>query len=832
MTQEYWAHEGQPLPTHLLGVAKRARQFGKFFSADEQARLAGLLHDLGKAEEEFRKRIEAKNGKEEPHAHHGAAMVLEDTCRGGPIWPVAFAINGHHAGLHDRHNVDKRRSEYAKAQAAEGRLTGSLHWLDQAWPLDSFGNKLPQWLEELPFTTPEQRSAKLRAVDLYTRFLFSALVDADRLDTEDNDPQSRQAASQRLGWRSGGEALAAEGASNDLLRELDLAIRKRREEAVMKGASNAVLTVRQEVLDHCKTAAAKGRGIFSLTVPTGGGKTLASVDFALRHVQAENARATEPHQKLRRIIVVIPYLSIIQQTARELKNVFGELDDEGKPTQAATVVLEHHSQAQDPPLDEKKVDSGKAGDYSRERSLRQLAAENWDAPVIVTTSVQFFDSLFSRRPADARKLHNIAQSVIIFDEVQTFPPRLMQPILDVLGELTNPDRPYGCSLVLCTATQPALSREVNDEPWAFEAGRIRPIVPADEANGHFRALARVDYDWQQADADQSVTWHTLADQVLSESPRQQGLVVVNTRRQARKLFETIGEKLGDEGKRRALFHLSTWMTPAHRVEVLKEVDRRLKMGEPCFLVSTQCIEAGVDVDFPAAWRALGPYDSIVQAAGRCNRSGALKDASGQPMKGVMHVFRPEDHDKSMPQGVYQTATSQTELLRRMKAANPDNPESFPQYFRLLYQLSVPDECEIQKHREQLHFEQVHDTFDFIEAFSVPLLITHQRVDASDQAIRVRVAGVETGLAELVASSRLKGFFTPAEWRCLQPHLLALDFRDSKMAPFLRQCATLVFKDDSPKNGLHRLTATSLYEGGLNGAGLDCLAQDLSQFMTL
>lgn len=782
---EFFAHPNQPLPCHLRGVAERAGEFGKHFGAESQARMAGLLHDLGKAEEEFLKRMRhaqdknAPDGEKQPHAHHGAALVLEDETRGAPIWPVAFAINGHHSGLHDRGNVHKRKAEFPKAKAAEQRLTGSPHWNGEKWPLNSFGRSLPDWLEKLPFDTPENRANKLRAIEIYSRFLFSALVDADRLDTESHEREQSSLPDLRQSWRFGAGALAAENAVSALLSELDSAIQKRREEALKKGASSRVLDLRQQVLDHCKSAADRERGIFSLTVPTGGGKTLASVDFALHHIQAQNAKPTEAHQKLRRIIIVIPYLSIIQQTTRELKNVFGELDDNGKPAQAAPLVLEHHSQAQDPPLDEKKVDFGKAADYSRERSLRQLAAENWDAPIIVTTSVQFFDSLFSRRPADARKLHNIAQSVIIFDEVQTFPPRLMQPILDVLRELTNPDRPYGCSLVLCTATQPALSREVNDEPWAFEAGRVRPIVAAAEASGHFRTLARVTYDWQQVEADQSVTWSTLAEQVLSESPRKQALVVVNTRRHARSLFEILGEKLGNEENRKVLFHLSTWMTPAHRVEVLNEVNRRLKTGEPCCLVSTQCIEAGVDVDFPAVWRALGPYDSIVQAAGRCNRSGALKDAAGQPMKGVMRVFRPEDHDKSMPQGVYQTATSQTELLRRMGDANPDNPESFPQYFRLLYQLSVPDECEIQKHREQLHFEQVHECFNFIEACSVPLLVTHQSVAGSDQAVRVKVAGVETDLAELVASSRLKGFFTPAEWRCLQPHLLALDFRDSK-----------------------------------------------------
>ena len=302
---------------------------------------------------------------------------------------------------------------------------------------------------------------------------------------------------------------------------------------------------------------------------------------------------------------------------------------------------------------------------------------------------------------------------MIFDEVQTFPPRLMQPILDVLGELTNPDRPYGCSLVLCTATQPALSREVNNEPWAFDAGRVRPIVPADEANGYFRTLARVNYDWQQSEADQSVTWSTLAEQVLSESPREQALVVVNTRRHARSLFETLGEKLSEE-KRKALFHLSTWMTPAHRVEVLNEVNRRLKTGEPC---SWSALNAS-----KPAWTWISP-PSGAHSALRFHRSGRRPL---QPQRGAERCRRStgEGYRARFPSG----RPRQVHASRRLSnshqpdRASPTNecrqtgqPQIFPQYFRLLYQLSVPDECEIQKHREQLHFEQVHECFDFIEA---------------------------------------------------------------------------------------------------------------------
>jgi CRISPR-associated endonuclease/helicase Cas3 len=264
---------------------------------------------------------------------------------------------------------------------------------------------------------------------------------------------------------------------------LDTAVENRKTAALTKGASEAVLQVRAAVLDACRDAASKARGVFTLTVPTGGGKTLASVFFALKHIDAQNGQETYPHKKLRRVIVVIPYLNIIQQTVRELVEVFRHSDED-------PIVLEHHSQAQDPPLDEMKVEHGKEADYSRKRTMRQLAAENWDAPIVVTTSVQFFDSLFSRRPADARKLHSIAQSVVIFDEVQTFPPRLMQPILDALGELTRPfsERPYGCSVVLCTATQPAL---LKSDDLACGFARVTEIVPKPQEM--FTMLKRTTY---------------------------------------------------------------------------------------------------------------------------------------------------------------------------------------------------------------------------------------------------------------------------------------------------------------------------------------------------
>lgn len=793
IAMKLYAHENQSLAAHLKGVAERAAYFASFFGATEHGRLAGLLHDLGKAEEEFQKRIRKEKGKEEPHAHHGAALLLqEDPERGGPVWPVAFAINAHHAGLHDRSNLQKRASLREKALVAEGRLFGDPDWNETVWPIKDFGKNLPDWLDRLEAATPEERTAKLRAVDLYTRFLFSALVDADRLDTERQALETRDNFAKRHAWRFGDAGLAAEEAPYQLLGLLDRGIHKRKEMAKSKGASADVVEVRAEVLEYCGSAAGKPRGVFTLTVPTGGGKTLASIYFALKHIAAQNQRQTHPHQRLRRIIVVIPFLNIIQQAVLELRNVFQHSEDD-------PILLEHHSQAQEPDTPSgKKAEKGDSDDYSRERTLRQLAAENWDAPIVVTTSVQFFDSLFSRRSADARKLHNIAQSVVIFDEVQTFPPRLMQPILDALGELTRPfpERPYGCSLVLCTATQPALLKS-DDLPCGFPPEQVTNIVA--DPKPMFLRLKRTSYPELEGEEDiPRRSWPELADEVC-KSPKSQGLVVVNTRRYARKLFD---ELRTSKGHKDAVFHLSTWMTPAHRLEVLEEVSRRLDANQPCFLVSTQCIEAGVDVDFPSVWRALGPYDAIVQAAGRCNRNGRLK-----PQEAQVHVFRTED-DK-LPPGVYQTATNQTELLRKMAAANPHDPMSFDIYFRLLYQLSVPEECEIQRERAQLHFEQVHDRFDFIEAFSTPIVVAEYDLPS-----------LRVGLKELCETGSAKGFLTPAEWNLIQPHLVQLDYRDKRAAQFSRIATALVFRDDNELTGLRRLTHFSAYDGGLHGCGLD------------
>lgn len=646
------AHKDQTIVSHLESVSRKAGTFSAAFGAPEQGKLAGFLHDIGKAEKEFQTRIRSDDteGKKQPHAHHGSAYALRE-CDPAQ-WPVAIAINGHHAGLHNRGEVDQKAEEYLdQAKSCLKQILGDQHRLD----LPRLKTALPEWLNELAFL-PGNKGDGWLATDLFTRFLFSALVDADRLDTEENAEKGHEKNQARM-WKTFDV--------ESLLHRLKNELKARSFKAKAEGkASEAVMTVRQEVGDFCQTAAIKERGLFSLTVPTGGGKTLASMLFALQHAAHHNKTAPE-HKRFRRIIVVIPYLSIIQQTAKELHDLFErDADEKGR------LVLEHHSQVEDEPeqTGKKKEKEKDGAPYDSLSERRRLAAENWDAPIIVTTSVQFFDSLFSRRPAKARKLHNIAQSIIIFDEVQTLPPLMLQPILNVLSELTNPARPYGCSMLFCTATQPALSKS-EDLPVGLED--IVPIVPPDKASEHFNSLKRVTYQWPGE--DERVSWEELANDVLRpDAP--QALIVLNTRQAARDLHRTLLEKRG--GDSNGLFHLSTWMMPSHRLVVLHEVKRRLdrenqKTGrERCILVSTQCIEAGVDVDFPTVWRAFGPYDAIVQAAGRCNRNGLIRNRE----EAIVRIFNPGDG--SPPKGLYRTAISQTELLRKMGLASPENPDSF------------------------------------------------------------------------------------------------------------------------------------------------------------
>jgi CRISPR-associated endonuclease/helicase Cas3 len=633
----------QELEAHLAGVARRASEFAAAFDSAQWGYCAGLWHDLGKYLPEFQTKLEGSHTSVE-HSGIGAAFAVSKHKELG--LHLAFAIAGHHAGLANFISSGSGLPTPLKERLSENARF--IPKLSQVFPKVLTSQpipKLPEWLREPSTSDREELHRKKRRSDFWIRFLFSALVDADRLDSEEFCQPNKAKIRERT------YSLAA------LLGRLESHI-----STIQAAAADfPVNAVRQRVLKACQDSASLPQGTYTLTVPTGGGKTLSAMSFALRHAL---------HYALRRVIVVIPYTSIIEQNAQIYRHALG-----------ADQVIEHHSNLD--PM-ERKASLGE-----EVASREELAAENWDAPVIVTTTVQFFDSLFSSRPSRCRKLHNIARSVVILDEVQSLPPGFLESILDALNELV---RAYQCSIVLATATPPALK-------WRDRFPRglrdCREIVPDPALLS--RELRRVEYVWPEA--ERKVTPEQLAVEL---SDKQRVLAVVHRRRDARVTAQHL-EALVQDG---AVRHLSALMCPAHRSQVLQEIKERLKQGEPCRVVSTQLVEAGVDIDFPIVYRALGGLDSIVQAAGRCNREGRMH-------RGKVIVFRA---DSEPPPGTPRKALGITEglLKERGDALNPDDPQVCEDYFRRLYFTEELDVKSIQTLREQFSFASVAREFQLIE----------------------------------------------------------------------------------------------------------------------
>ena len=437
-----------------------------------------------------------------------------------------------------------------------------------------------------------------------------------------------------------------------------------------------IAEVRDNVLNACLDAAERKPGLFSLTVPTGGGKTLSGLAFALKHAASHG---------LRRVIYVAPYLSILDQNARVVREALGIEGDDA-------AVFEHHSLAE-PPGDEDMNETARAAAARR--------AENWDAPVVLTTSVQFFESLFSNKPGRCRKLHNIARSVVLLDECQTLPPELVAPTCSMLGQLTSQ---LGCTIVLCTATQPAF-----DHPELKPEERLGAEEITTPELDLFARLSRVRVAWPKRE-EAPHTWPALARRMREQKA---ALCVVNTKRAARDLFAA----LKDKGN---AFHLSTSMCPAHRLAVLDEVRRRLEVGEPCYLISTQLIEAGVDVDFPLVMRELAPLEAIIQAAGRCNREGRLNGTDGSP-GGRVVVFRSaaavvEPAKYYPPDRWYKAGRCvlETSFLNAGREPRIDAPEDMREYFERLYRSGDLDGPKIQAARGRYEFDTVARSYRLID----------------------------------------------------------------------------------------------------------------------
>jgi CRISPR-associated endonuclease/helicase Cas3 len=637
--EESW----EPILDHLADAAGRAGAFADAFDARAWGELAGWWHDLGKYLPEFQARLRGSPIAVE-HAGVGAALAAEHKA-----WALAFVIAGHHAGLANRETAAEGAggpSPLSTRLAANRTVLGQVRTLAPAALLQRAIPPLPSAFRIAPGASRTEKERLQRRAELWTRFLFSALVDADYLATEAFlEPERR--------------APAKEFDSIETLRDrLDA-------HTARFVASTPVNVLRAGVLADCRTAAELSPGIFSLTVPTGGGKTLSGMAFALHHAVLHG---------LRRVVVAIPYTSIIEQNAR----VYGEVLERRN-------VIEHHSG-----IDEEAAFEKDPGQETR----RRLASENWDAPVVVTTNVQLFESLFANGPARCRKLHNLARSVIILDEAQSLPPDYLDCLLDVLRDLVEL---YGCTIVLSTATQPALARR---ESLPTGLDDVREIVR--ERDTLFRGLERVNIHWPAS--PEPTPYEEIADALKRHD---QVLAIVHLRRDAR----TLARLLPPEN----LFHLSALMCAAHRAEILQEVRKRLGRGLPCRLIATQLVEAGVDIDFPVVYRALAGLDSLAQAAGRCNREGKLE-------RGDFVVFNAET---SPPRGILSRGMETTRglLARYGSELGFTRSEQLEEYFRALYAKCERDLHGVQAERQLFNFANVAHRVRLIEdGFRHPVVV--------------------------------------------------------------------------------------------------------------
>lgn len=648
---EFWAHynciDGRvhSLENHLCGVGNLAASFAKSFDSREWAHLAGLWHDLGKYRPAFQQMIRAAQGEDAhlegqgrgkvDHSSAGAVLAMERLGHSGIS--LALAIAGHHAGLRDL-------SDWMGRRRPDALRDGLLD--------DALGSPIPPNILDIPepalphFIAGKSSPETLRRLEFWTRMIFSTLVDADFLDTEAfYTPEKSE---QRGGFPP--------------LLELTHRLHTHLDELSRSAVDTHVNQLRREVLERCRARAAEQTGVFSLTVPTGGGKTFASLSFAMEHARIHG---------LERVIVVAPFLTIIDQTVREYQKAL-------RHTLDAPALIEQHSGIE----------------VDREDARNRLAAENWDAPIVVTTAVQFFESLFANRTSTCRRLHNLARAVVVIDEAQTLPGEFLIPILDVLQELVDH---YGSSIILSTATQPVLTkRSAGDGRMVRGFREVREIAgTSEEIAATFRALRRV-----RAERVQTSDWDEVATLVASE-PR--ALAITHLREDARELARRVDTLRPGE----LLFHLSALMCAAHRREQLEAIRRSLASGKPVRVISTQLVEAGVDLDFPVVFRAMAGFDALIQSAGRCNREGRLGTDGGrlviyeaptQPPVGPLR--RAADFARARLEG-------DPTLLERLF-----DPGTYPAFYASLE--SVADKHGIQNARERLAFESVARDFRLID----------------------------------------------------------------------------------------------------------------------
>lgn len=574
----------QTLLSHLTGTARRAGEFADEFGCKEWGEGCGMLHDIGKYSQEFQRRLHGG-----PKVDHATAGAKELYIRKNII--QSYCVAGHHSGLPDG-GTQADESDNATLQY---RVKKQLN------VYDAFQNEVQ--VPQFPRAPLKPLGKGNFSAAFFTRMLFSCLVDADYLDTEEFMLD---------GMTERGQYESIDVLYKKLISHVDSWLENKE--------NNTVNGRRSAILRACLEKGTKEQGLYTLTVPTGGGKTISSLAFALQHAKKYN---------LNRIIYVIPYTSIIEQNAEVFKEILGENN-----------VLENHCNVEYDNEDE--VNSG---------NKMQLAAENWDCPVVVTTNVQFFESLFANKSSKCRKLHNIAKSVIIFDEAQMFPVQYLKPCVQAISELIYN---YHCTAVLCSATQPAL------HPFFPEKMKAEEICP--DVKGQFLFFERT-----RIESIGEITTEVLIDKLRTES---QALCILNSRKRVQQIYEIL--------RGTGVYHLSTLMYPKHRKKILKEIQKRLKNGDKCILIATSLVEAGMDFDFEKVYRELAGIDSVIQAAGRCNREGK-RDKSVC----ITSVFTMERDEKiHIPPSLKQPVSVAQKIEEKYE--NIASLEAIQEYFQLLY----------------------------------------------------------------------------------------------------------------------------------------------------
>ena len=620
---KYFAHSSdvsekpwQEISEHSKNTAKIAGTFASKFNSEEFGYICGVLHDIGKYSQDFQDKLKGKIVKVD-HSTAGAQEVCKIF---GKIYGrlLAYCIAGHHVGL----------PNYGTAASTEGTLYARLHknLEDFSNYKDELSPHIHPVLPRIPIIPIVQYYGF--SFSFFVRMIFSCLVDADFLDTENYMADV-------IKPRGGNVSIPlVKGKFDNFLSNL-------------KFPQSKINIMRQEILESCLKMSNKEPGLFTLTVPTGGGKTYSSLAFALSHAKIH---------KLERIIYVIPYTSIIEQNAKLFKDAVGYEN-----------VLEHHSNFQFEDKDSEYV-------QTLNEKLK-LASENWDIPIIVTTNVQFFESIFSNRASKCRKIHNMAKSIIIFDEAQMLPVQYLKPCLAAVSELISN---YGTTAVLCTATQPSINKLL---PFFIKSTEImnNPRKLYDE-------FKKVEIIKRGKLSDEKLVGE------LNEC--KQVLCIVNTRKHAREIFNKLEDK--DHS-----FHLSSLMCPIHRKNTLKKVRKCLLSKQPCKVISTQLIEAGVDIDFPVVYRSISGIDSIIQSAGRCNREGKLK-------KGKVFVFEPLS--KYAKTRGYLSRTAKVANMVFRKYSDPISLEAIDYYFKLLY--DVEGEKSLDKKKILDCFEENYKQLEF------------------------------------------------------------------------------------------------------------------------